>query len=118
MKEHDEKIILKENILRFFKSANLVYKDKDFTSAAILYFKTLFAVLDLIIINDIGKSPKDHTERFRILESKYSELYAVLDKIFPVYRDTYTATISKDICDKVRSDVEQIIKEQGILKDN
>lgn len=101
MKEHDGKIILKENILRFFKSANLVYKDKDFTSATILYFKTLFAVLDLIIINDAGKSPKDHTERFRILELKYSELYAVLDKIFPVYRDTYTATISKDICDKV-----------------
>ena len=98
----------------FLKSANIIYFQKDYTSSAILYFKCLFVLLDYIILKDLGKTPKDHTERFRILQKNYSDLYTVLDKLFSVYRNTYSLTISKIDCDKVKEDVQKIIKKYKI----
>lgn len=110
----DKKIILEENIKKFVNSANLLYNVKDFTSATIIYFKSLFCIFDLIILKDTGQTPKDHSERFRILEIKYPKLYTILDKLYPTYRNTYSANINKEICGKIKENVERIIKEQKI----
>jgi hypothetical protein len=118
MKIGDNEKVLVDNVDTFLKSAKLVYNTTDFTSATILYFKALFSVLDLIILKDKGIIPKDHPERFRILESSYHELYKFLDKIYPDYRSTYTSILNKEICDRVRKNVEKIIREQGISKNN
>ena len=113
--EKDEKDILKENIKKFIKSAAIVYNTGDFTSSSILYFKAFFAVLDLVILKKIGKTPKDHSERFRILESEFSNLYFSLDKLYYIYRNSYNLIINKYDCDKIKNDVERIIKEQRIF---
>lgn len=117
-KPEEEESIIRENIRSFLKSAQLVYKSSDFTSATILYFKTLFVIFDLLILRRLGKTPKDHGERFRILESNYSDLYIILDKIYPIYRNTYTAKINKETADMVKENVERIIKEQRIFEGN
>jgi len=57
-----------EQINIFNKSANNIYSLADYTSATILYFKTLFAIQDYILLKKIGYAPKDHTERFRLLK--------------------------------------------------
>ena len=116
MREKNEEHILMNNIKQFSRSANLVYKNKDYTSATILYFKALFAALDLIILKKTGRIPKDHTERFRILESDFSSLYRILDEDFTIYRQTYTTRISKEDCDKVEENVKRIVKEQKIFE--
>lgn len=113
-----EEKILKENIKKILNSAKLVYNSHDFTSSTILYFKTLFSTYDFIILKNTGKIPKDHSERFRILESKFPNLYNVLDKIFPIYRDTYTTIIPKKTCNEIKENVERIIKEQRIFENN
>lgn len=105
---------LLENIQRFWRSADIIYKDKDYTSAAILYFKCLFAILDNIIYSKQKFIPKDHTQRFEILKEEFSKYYLILDRYFQVYRDTYTNKISKEKCDAVVKNVLQIAKEQGI----
>jgi len=112
------KEVLKNNIIKFLNSALIVYNTKDFTSATILYFKAFFAVLDLILLNKEGKIPKGHTERFRILEKNHPALYEAIDKLYPIYRNTYTASVNKEICDKIKENVERIIKEQGIFESN
>jgi uncharacterized protein (UPF0332 family) len=111
----EEKEILLNNTKNFLNSANIIYKIKDYTSATILYFKAMFSALDLILLKELGKIPKDHTERFRILEKYNYELYILLDSDYPLYRNAYNAIISKEDCDKVRQDVDRIIKEQRIL---
>ncbi len=118
MREENEEQILINNIKQFNKSADLVYKTKDYTSATILYFKTFFAVLDLIILKNTGKIPKGHTERFRILESTFKDLYRILDEDFTIYRQTYTTRISKENCDKVKENVKRIIKGQKISENS
>ncbi len=95
-------------------SADILYKTKDFTSATILYFKLLFLVLDHIILKEKGTTPKDHTERFRVLQLNFPSLYLVLDKYYPVYRDTYSLIINKEICDEIKENVNKIIKEYKI----
>lgn len=115
--EENEKVLI-GNAKRFLGSAKLVYKTNDFTSATILYFKALFSILDLVILKDTGNIPKDHSERFRILESSYTDLYNTLDRIYLEYRNTYTSIINKETCDKVRENVERIAKEQKISEDN
>jgi len=110
--------LLKENIKTFLNSAELVYNTQDFTSATILYFKALFTAIDLMILKSKGRIPKDHSERFRILEAFEPVLYSLLDKIYPTYRNTYTTTINKETCDKIKENVKRIIKEQKILENN
>ena len=116
--DKNKKEVLLENIDKFLKSAGIVYKTDDFTSAAILYFKALFSILDFIILKDRGKIPKDHSERFRILESEHPKLYLLLDMLYPSYRTTYTSIINKETCDKIKENVERITKEQGIFENN
>lgn len=102
------------NIKSFKSSADMVYTAGDYTSSTILYFKCLFVVLDLIILQKLGKTPKDHTERFNILKEGFPELYSFLDKHYPIYRQTYSLTIDKLKCDEVKKDVERVIKEYKI----
>ena len=105
---------LTKNIKDFKNSAEIVYNTRDYTSSTILYFKCLFVVLDLIILQKNGKTPKDHTERFKILKDDFSELYLFLDKHYHIYRQTYSLTIDKSTCDEVKKNVERIIKEYKI----
>jgi hypothetical protein len=81
-------MLTKQQIQQFKKSADALYDLKDYTSATILYFKTWFAIQDYILLDKIGQSPKDHTERFRLLEKNFPDAYRELDKEFSTYRDT------------------------------
>lgn len=92
----------------------MVYKSGDYTSATTLYFKCLFVLLDLIILKNKRMTPKDHADRFRILQRDFPALYSALDKLFPVYRDTYSLLVEKYKCDEVKNHVLRISQEQGI----
>ena len=103
-----------KNIKNFINSANKIYNDQDYTSAVILYFKALFSVLDLIILKDKGFAPKDHNERFRVLQKYFPKFYLIIDKNFHVYQGSYSKSVEKEVCDRIKQDVERIIKEQNI----
>ncbi len=103
-----------KNIKQILKSADLVYKSQDYTSATMLYFKAFFIALDYIILKEQGNTPKDHTERFRTLETDFPELYEILDRNFPTYRQTYSTTIPKEKCEEIKKDVKQVIEKYKI----
>ncbi len=144
---------LKRNIKNFKNSADLVYAQKNFTSATVLYFKSLFSILDFIILKEKGFIPKDHSERFRILEKDFPSFYEIIDKYFSIcqepstkvanvfgvlehtrfafafsrvkteslrkqqilmYQESYKKSIDREVCDKVKENVERFIKEQKI----
>ena len=109
---------LLNNIKTFWKSAELVYNSGDYTSASTLYFKCLFVLLDLIILKNKHITPKDHTDRFKILQKDFPILYSALDRIFPIYHDTYSLQVEKNKCDEVKKHVLSISKEQGIQFSN
>ncbi|MBU0629072.1 MAG: hypothetical protein KKC75_07830 [Nanoarchaeota archaeon] len=110
-------MITKEQILIFKKSADTLYATKDYTSASILYFKTWFAIQDFILIEKTGRSPKDHTERFRMLEKEFPSSYTQLDREFSTYRDTYSKVVGKLDCDRIKGIIENELKINSIKKD-
>lgn len=99
-------MISPSQILTFKNSADQIFANSDFTSATILYFKTIFAIYDYILLEKTGYAPKDHKERFRLLEKEFPEQYKTLDTEFNTYRNTYTRIISKDTCKRIKKIVE------------
>jgi len=108
-------MVLKNQILVFKKSADTLFKQKDYTSATILYFKTWFVLQDFIL--KIGESPKDHNVRFRMLESYFPKTYIELDKEFSTYRDTYSKITDFETCKRIKQKVEKEIDTYKISKD-
>lgn len=105
----------KKQVLTFKKSADMIYGLKDYTSATILYFKTLFAIHDLILLEKIGYAPKDHNERFRLLEKEFHDDYLIIDSEFNTYRTTYSRIVSKETCDRIKKLVEDGINKHKII---
>lgn len=107
---NDIKDEILKNLRNYMQSSDKLYKDSDYTSSCVLYFKAFFAALDyLLLINGFG-IPKDHSERFRLLQRKFPVLYKLLDKFFPIYQRTYSLSIDKEECIIVRDNVKDIIK--------
>lgn len=92
----------KELAIQILKSAEMVFSLQDYTSATVLYFKAWFVIQDYMLLIHIGHSPKDHTERFRLLETEFPEIYALLNNSFLIYRNSYSKIINKKICEQIR----------------
>ena len=52
-----------------------------YKNSAILFAKALFAMCDIIIKNKLNRLPKNHSERFRILEEHFKEIYIIVTKV-------------------------------------
>ncbi len=96
----------------FLSSAETLYEKEDYTSATILYFKTWFALLDMLCLEKEGRAPKDHGERFRMLEKRFPDDYTALDKEFDTYRDTYARTIDHETCERIRKTVKRLAERE------
>lgn len=103
-------MIIASQILMFKASADTLYAAQDYTSATILYFKTLFAIQDFLLLEKTGESPNDHTVRFRKLEKHFPDLFKELDMEFSTYKDTYSKIIDKDTCTRIK----RLIKKYSI----
>jgi len=99
------------NIQNFMGSADLLFEKKDYTSSCILYFKALFLTFDYILLTTGKGVPKDHTDRFNKLKNSFLKFYIDLQKLYPIYRTTYTISVKRRKCEKVRDYVKGLVKE-------
>lgn len=88
------------NIKNFCSSAKLIHNQKDYTSAFILYFKAMLAISDYVLLVNGKGIPKDHSNRFRLLERSFPEVYTIIDRFFPDYQCSYTTAIKKELCEE------------------
>ncbi|MDO8460561.1 MAG: hypothetical protein Q7S74_05605 [Nanoarchaeota archaeon] len=108
MMEGDIKQILIDNSKEYYKNALDAKKRSEYNTAVTLFFKTLSSLADLYILINEGKIPSSHTERFRILELNYHEIYEILDKDFPFYQDSYRNKLDKETCEVLEEDVKRL----------
>ncbi len=80
---------LKANAQEYYYNAVEAEKKKQFNSSVTLFFKALSSLADLYILKNKGFIPSNHTERFRILEEDYPDIYIILDDSFPLYQGSY-----------------------------
>jgi len=55
----------------------------------------------LYIIQNTKNTPSSHTERFRIVQDKFPEIYNVLDKDFPFYQNSYIQMMTKELAEAI-----------------
>ena len=110
----DEEQILFENAKEYWKNALIAEQKKEFNTSVTLFFKTLSALSDIYILRKEKHIPSSHSNRFRILETKYPDIYSILDKDFPFYQDSYKSRLNKEISDVLKEDVQKLSKLLGI----
>ena len=82
-------------------------KDR-YKNSVILFSKALFAICDILIQKKLNKLPKNHSERFRILEQYFKEVYEIVDEIFDKYTDSYSKPILKETCESIKNGIKKI----------
>ena len=97
-KKMDKKNILEQTAKEYFNSGEDELKKERYNSALVLFFKTLIALTDLYIFQNTNEAPSSHRDRFYIAQTKFPEVYDLLDKDFPFYRDSYIYTIDIEYC--------------------
>lgn len=106
--------ILTENLNEYYDLAQESLNKKKYNSAATLFFKAICAAVDLLILKREGVVPSSHSERFRIIQSKYPIIYQIIDRDFPFYQDSYTQKINLEAVELLQQDAKRIRK---MLKD-
>ena len=99
---------LVQTFIEEYKGAKDEMDKSRYKNSAILFSKALFAMCDIIISNKLKKLPKNHTERFRILEDYFKEIYIIVDGIFDKYTDSYSKPILKDACEAIKNGIKKI----------
>src|SRR3989338_7544471 len=106
----EKELILEENLDEYSELAEQAFKTKKYNSAVTLFFNAISAGVDLFILRKEGIVPSSHTNRFRIAQDKYPDIYDILDKDFPFYQDSYTQKMNKEAAEVLKEDAERIKK--------
>ncbi|HLC65733.1 MAG TPA: hypothetical protein VJI46_06450 [Candidatus Nanoarchaeia archaeon] len=89
-------------------------KKERYKNATILYSKSIFALCDLLISQKLSKLPKNHSERFRLLEEYFPDVYSIVDAIFTHYTDAYSKPVLKETCEKIQDGIKKIAKNNNV----
>lgn len=87
-----------------------------FRNATILFSKSLFALCDILIFLKLKKLPKNHTERFRLLEEYFPESYPNIDEVFSHYTNTYNKPAEKTAAEKVKNAINKVTRDYEVPK--
>lgn len=109
--------MLAQNIKQFYSDGEDAFRKGSYNSSASLFFKALAVLADWHILRKEGFIPKSHTDRFRLLEQKYNEIYLILDKDFPSYQDSYSIILTKEVAEILKEDVRKLAKKVGFPLD-
>ncbi len=75
--------ILLNNAKEYLDYAKKALAENKNNVAMTLLFKALAALADICILRDVGVTPSNHKERFRLLELHSPQIYNIIDKDFP-----------------------------------
>jgi len=106
--------ILKKTAKEYYQSGVEELSKNRNNSAVILFFKCILSLTDLFILKHKKITPSSHSERFRIAQQNFPEIYDILDKDFPFYQDSYNLIMSKELAEIIKNDAEKIAKKTEI----
>lgn len=113
----DQKDELKKTFIEEYSSAKILKEMNKLKSALILISKSLFALCDYIIFKRYSSLPKNHSERFRILELKEKKIYERVDSIWSKYTDTYSKPSNEESYKLLNKVIKDIVKNEELDKE-
>ena len=106
--------ILEKASKEYFLSGEDEFKKQRYNSAVVLFFKSLVALIDLYILKETGNTPSSHTERFRIAQQNFQNIYDLLDKDFPFYQDSYVQLMTKELAEVIKNDAKTMAEKAKV----
>ena len=106
--------VLEDNAKEYYENGFLAESKGQFNSSVTLFFKAISSLSDLCILKNKGVMPSNHTERFRILEKEFPEIYKILDTDFSFYQDSYRSKLNKEISEMLKNDARHLFKKLSI----
>ncbi|MBI5797499.1 hypothetical protein HZA98_01185 [Candidatus Woesearchaeota archaeon] len=102
---------LELSFIEEYESALLLLEYSKHKSAVILLSKALFVLVDYILFLKYRKLPKNHIERFRILEQKEANIYSLVDSVWSKYTDTYSKPSAEESIKLLQKVIIEIISQ-------
>lgn len=93
---------LLRNALEFLESGEENLIKKRYNVSASDFFKGIVIFCDYIIYNEMKLVPKNHNERFSILERYFKSIYETVSKLFKTYTDSYNLRLNENDVKEVR----------------
>jgi tyrosine-protein phosphatase YwqE len=93
--EITKKQILEKTAKEYYNAGKDELNKNRYNFAIVLFFKSLTSLTDLYILQQTGNTPSSHTERFKITQENFQDVYDLLDKDFPFYQNTYIQLMTK-----------------------
>ncbi len=103
---------LENTFIEEYQAAELLISNLMTKSALILYSKALFALCDYLILLKYNKLAKNHSERFRILKIKESQIYELIDSVWDKYTDSYSKPTEDESVRLFKSAITNVIKNE------
>jgi len=113
-KENEKAQILEKTAIEYFNAGEDEFKKERYNSAVVLFFKSLVALIDLYIFQKTGETPSSHTERFRVTQEKFPDVYDLLDKDFPFYQDSYVHIMTKELSGVIKNDAKTMAEKAKV----
>ena len=101
---------LKLNFLEFYEGGKDAIKSRKYNLAVSSLFKAIAVLSDYKIYSELGSLPKNHSERFRILETKMIPIYKLVVVIFKKYTESYNLRMEANDAKQVLEHVEKLRK--------
>lgn len=99
---------LKNNAKEFFDSGEDNLIKNRFNAASSDFFKSIVVSCDYLIYREIKRLPKNHNDRFSILERYFPEIYSIVSSLFKPYTNSYNLKSTKEDAEKFREYAKEI----------
>ena len=87
---------LLENAKEFLESGEDNLKKARFNAAVSDFFKAIATFCDYLIYSEIKLLPKNHNERFDLLEKYFQQIFNKVKELFEKYRESYNLRLTKE----------------------
>ncbi|MBI2452024.1 hypothetical protein HYV50_03015 [Candidatus Pacearchaeota archaeon] len=94
---------LLKNAEEFLLSGEENIKKERFNVAVSDFFKAIVILCDYFIYNEIKIIPKNHSERFSLLQKYFIEIYNKVSGFFQLYTKSYNLRLKKEDAEKLKS---------------
>ncbi len=99
---------LLENAEESIESAEYDIKKGRYNSSVSSFFRAAANLCDYIIYTEIKILPKNHNERFQLLEKYFPEIHNKLKEFFHLYRESYNLRLKKEDALKIKEYVNEL----------
>ncbi len=107
---NEQENLLESNALEYYRNGIVAEKRGEYNTSVTLFFKVIATLCDLQILRDKGSFPSNHSQRFRILEKEYPDLYLKIDNDFRLYQTSYRLKMDKNTSGVLKHDVEALFE--------